>query len=325
MARLVADVGGTYSRIAWLDDSGQSTQPQIYRNCDFTSLEDVIARAQATGDAAGEAIDRMVLALPGPVDDDPIQLTNIDWLVRRDTLRSRFSVADLVIVNDFQAAALGAIAEPHEHLKVLNPATPDEATTLVTGAGTGLGMAWLGQRDRQRLPHSTEGGHMDFAPRSEVQLALYRELADRFEHVSIERILSGAGLVDTHRFFAGPTTITAPAQIVQAATAGDTHAEATINLFVEVFAAHAGNLALAFNPTGGIYLCGGLTAHLADWFDPAAFQSVFSAKGRLSNQVRRIPVFLVTRHGVGIAGAKLVLQNSMGQRHDKQQRTASLI
>jgi len=322
MRRLVADIGGTYSRIAWLDDNGHGTEAQVFRNRDFASLEDVIAQAQAMCNASGEPIDRMVLALPGPAADDPIRLTNIRWLVRRDNLRSRFSVEELIIVNDFQAAALGAVAEPHEHLKVLNPTTPDDATIVVTGAGTGLGMAWLAQRDRWQLPHSTEGGHMDFAPRGEVQLALYRELADRFEHVSVERILSGAGLVDTHRFFAGATPITAPAQIVQAATTGDTHAEAAIHLFIAVMAAYAGNLALAFNPTGGIYLCGGLAAHLADWFDPIAFQSVFSAKGRMSDQVQRIPVFLVTRHGVGLAGAKLIEQNHMRQRHDKQQRTA---
>jgi len=318
MGALVADIGGTYSRIAWLGGDGQGDGKQVFCNSDFASLDDVIAQAQAAVNQSGEPIERMVLALPGPVQDDPIRLTNIHWQVRRDALRARFSVAELVIVNDFQASALGAVAAPDGHLRVLNPTTPDDATIVVAGAGTGLGMAWLAQRDLAQLPRSTEGGHMDFAPKDDVQLALYRKLAKRFEHVSVERILSGAGLVDTHRFFAGSTRITAPAQIVQAATEGDAHAEAAIGLFVAVFAAYVGNLALAFNPTGGIYLCGGLTGHLADWFDPVAFQAAFAAKGRMADQVRRIPVFLVTRPDTGLAGVKLIEQNYMGQRHDKR-------
>ena len=84
-----------------------------------------------------------------------------------------------------------------------------------------------------------------------------------------------------------------------------------------MFAAYAGNLALSFNPTGGIYLCGGLSAHLADWFDPTAFQARFSAKGRMAEMAKQIPVFLVTRHNTGLAGAmRLAIQNT-GQNHEQ--------
>ena len=92
-----------------------------------------------------------------------------------------------------------------------------------------------------------------------------------------------------------------------------------MELFVAVFAAYAGNLALAFNPTGGIYLCGGLTVHLADWFEPAAFAALFSAKGRMAAVVRRIPVFLVMRHDTGLAGAKSMIAKVYRAETNEQQ------
>ena len=305
MMSLAADIGGTFSRLAWLGDGvDRDALEQVFRNADFDSLEAVIEQGAAACGHAGEPIDQMVLAVPGPVHSDPVVLTNINWRLQRDALRSRFQVSRLTIVNDFQAAALGAVSEPYERLKVLNAVTPDEGPVVVAGAGTGLGMAWLPERNFDGLPRATEGGHLDFAPNDTGQLALYRELAARHGHVSYERILSGSGLVDTYRFVAGSGGQAAgPAEIVALAEQADRHAREAIQTFVAVFAAYAGNLALAFNPSGGIYLCGGVTAHLADWFEPAAFMAGFAAKGRMAELVRRIPVFLVTRHDTGLTGA----------------------
>ena len=164
-------------------------------------------------------------------------------------------------------------------------------------------MAWLAQRDQPGLPHATEGGHIDFAPLDARQLALHQELAERYGHVSYERVLSGDGLVDTYRHIGGAGAAAAsPAAIAGRARAGDRHAGDAIALFVAVFAAYAGNLALAFNPLGGIYLCGGLTAHLAEWFDPTSFALDYARKGRMADVVRRVPVYLVQRQGTGLAG-----------------------
>ena len=315
MMSLAADIGGTYSRLAWLDDGTvPAGDPQVFRNAEFGSLEDVISHGLAERGRSAEPIGHMVLALPGPVQADPILLTNIDWQLRRDALQSRFAVTRLTIVNDFQAAALGATAEPIDRLKVLNSAIPDDGAVVIAGAGTGLGMAWMPDRGPGQLPRASEGGHLDFAPNDPVQLRLYRELAGRFGHVSYERIVSGNGLVSTYRFLAGTSAEAAtPAQIVSAAARGDGHATEAVQLFVAVFAAYAGNLALAFNPTGGLYLCGGLAVHLAEWFDPLAFQSAFAAKGRMADMVRRIPVFLVTRHDAGLAGAIMIARHTTGQ------------
>ena len=310
MTSLAADIGGTYSRLAWFGSGATAgASEQSFNNTEFDSLEAVIDRGLSILGRSGKPIDRMVLAVPGPVHDDPIQLTNINWELHREHLKTRFQTSQLKIVNDFQAAALGAVNEPFERLKILNAGVPKGGPVVVAGAGTGLGMAWLPTRDHERLPQATEGGHLDFAPNNAAQFAVYRRLAERYGHVSYERILSGDGLLGRYRDLAGSRAqASSPAAVAAAAKRGDRVAVAAVQQFIDVFAAYAGNLALAFNPSGGIYLCGGLTVHLADWFDPAAFTLAFSAKGRMAEVVRRIPVYLVTRHDVGLAGASRILQ-----------------
>ena len=261
---------------------------------------------------SGQPIAEMVLALPGPVQRDPVELTNIRWRLHREQLSERFQVKSLRIVNDFQAAALGAVNEPYERLKVLNPVTPGDGPVVVAGAGTGLGMAWMANRDQRGLPQATEGGHMDFAPTDDGQLALYRTLAARYGHVSYERLLSGDGLLDIYRHTAGNSAgAESPADVAELAGRSERTAVEAIRLFVTVFAAYAGNLALAFSPSGGIYLCGGLSVHLADWIDPAAFMMTFANKGRMADVVRQVPVYLVTRHDTGLAGAVRIARSRM--------------
>ena len=314
MTSLAADIGGTYSRLAWFGDR-HPTMPteQVFDNSDFASLEAVIEHGQKLLGQGDDAVENMVLAVPGPVHRDPVRLTNINWQFERAALSRRFGVSRLTVVNDFQAAALGAVNEPYERLKVLNAATPDDGPVVVAGAGTGLGMAWLTGRSQRTLPQATEGGHLDFAPTNAEQLALYQMLAERYGHVSYERILSGDGLLDTYRHIAGASAqADTPARIAALAGDGDAHARGAIRCFIEVFAAYAGNLALAFNPGGGIYLCGGLATHLSDWFDPTEFGLAYANKGRMADVVRRIPVYLVTRHDTGLAGSMRIARSAGG-------------
>lgn len=312
MTILAADIGGTYSRLAWLDsDPTRVPVEQHFANAEFDSLEQVIAQGLTRLGPTHARVERMVLALPAPINGDPIRLTNIDWQVQQQVLRERFGVGELILVNDFQAAAIGAIGMPRAHLTCLNEGSDNGGPTVVVGAGTGLGMAWLASREQTALPHPCEGGHMDFAPRGEAQLALYRWLAERFGHVSYERILSGAGLLDCYRHLAGQgANADSPREIAALAAAADDTAVQSVNTFVAIFAAYVGNLALAFNPGGGIYLCGGLTTHLADWFRPRTFMRDCADKGRMSDSVLEIPIFLATTGDAGLAGAIQIAQDA---------------
>lgn len=304
---IAADIGGTNSRVALVDDGGE---PAVYRfaNAGFANLEAVIAAACRRHGRDDSAIAAMVLALPGPVHRDPVRLTNIDWEISRDALGRRFGGARVLLVNDFQAAAVGAMGVPESERLVLNPAPADNGPVVVTGAGTGLGMAWLPHADHDGLPHATEGGHMDFGPGNAREADLYAWLAERYGHVSYERIVSGQGLVDTDHFLRGriDPSLSAP-DVVAAARNADPVARDAVGLFIDVYAAYAGNLALAFQPTGGILLCGGVTTHLAAWFDPERVRRRYTDKGRLRDAVARIPLALVPSHDAGLEGAVRLL------------------
>ncbi|WP_078118358.1 glucokinase [Thiosocius teredinicola] len=309
MISLAADIGGTYSRLAWSETGPHAdVVEQTFDNSDFDTLEGVIDEGLKRY-GSDHAIDNMVLAVPGPVHRDPVELTNINWSISRASLKAHYATERLTIVNDFQAAAMGAISASPDDMTTLNSGSHARGPLVVTGAGTGLGMAWFADSEAPGLPRATEGGHIDFAPNAAKEVEFYRWLAAQFGHVSYERILSGSGLQNTYRFVSGDEGADeSPAQIVALAKQNDSAATQSITTFVRIFAAYAGNLALAFNPTGGIYLCGGLTAHLAKWFTPAIFVDALTAKGRMADVVRRIPIYLVTRPDTGLAGARRIAQ-----------------
>lgn len=248
MTSLAADIGGTYSRLAWMDDDGQPESAlQSFANAGFGSLEDVSAQRLALRGTPGRAIDNIVTAVPGPVHDDPATRTNIDWRIHRAALQHRFKATTLTVVVDFQPAAL------------------------------------------------------------------YERLAARHGHVSYESIGGGQGLVDTYRFLNTDQHLqTSPRDIVETTPQGNDLADEAIRLFVAVFAAFAGNMALAFGPTGGIYLCGGMTSHLANWFEPEMVAARFTDKGRMRDNVKRIPLFLASSHNAGLDGAIQILKRNYG-------------
>lgn len=300
MSRLVADIGATNSRLLWQEDG--PILARSYLNADFPDLYQVISRFLDEVRRAGDTIDRVVLALPAPVESQPVRLTNIDWQVDSAVLQKQFPVQDVILVNDFQAAAIGAIRQagarrlnPHGHER-----HPPRGPAVVTGAGTGLGLAWFADVAQPGLPQATEGGHADFPPQDAQQRELHAWLEARYGHVSAERILSGEGLATLYEFLGG--TRRRPVEVSSAAAAGEARASEAARLFVRIFGAYAGNLALMFNPRGGIYLCGGVVAHLANWFGDD-FLHAFLDKGRMQPFVERIPVHLHADHDLGLQGA----------------------
>lgn len=301
MNLLAADIGGTNSRLAWIAEDG--IHAENYRNADFTDLYQVIERFLQERGGVKARMERMVLALPGPADPECVRLTNIDWQVERARLEERFEVREAILINDFQAAAMGALHAPSR--QVLNPGRDGaaNAAAVVTGVGTGLGLAWCPDVAACELPYATEGGHADFAPSNAGECELHAWLAERYGHVSWERVLSGEGLRDLYRFFSGcADEAPSAAQIDQLATDGDARARKVMDTFVAVLGRYAGNLALQFNPGAGVYLCGGVATHLAKWIT-AGVGTHYLDKGRMREQAARIPAYLIDRHDIGLMGA----------------------
>ncbi len=305
--RLVGDIGGTWSRLAWQEDCSAPVRRARFANRDFGTLDDLLDTALEVLEVPPAAVRGVVLALPAPVPPgaETVHLTNIDWTVRREALARRFGQARIRLLNDFQAAALGVLdSDLRATLQNGRPAT--DRVAVVTGPGTGLGLAWVADARTTSLPHATEGGHSGFAPQGELQRELGQWLGERFDHVSWERVVSGPGLEWIHAFLQDwPQPRESAAGIIRRAREGDPGAGESVSLFLACYAHWIGDLALVFRPGGGIHLTGGMTAHLAHWMD-AEFTRIINDKGRMGSVVEGIAVHRSLVEEPGLEGALLL-------------------
>jgi len=304
---VAADIGGTSCRLTSASlQHGRAPEirhRQRYISGEFPRFDTLLSNYLDDAALGGEAIDLLVLAVPGVIHDQRVRLTNLDWTIDSDELRQRFPVARVILINDFQAAALGVDSLQPAMLRALNAGQPvNDGLRVITGAGTGLGMAyhWPGL-----MPGVTEGGHVDFAPLDGEQDELLRFLRGRYpEHVSYERILSGMGLTNLHAFCAaGTAPATVAEQVTAAAHRGEPSALRALGLFFRILAAYCGNLALMFQPFGGIYIAGGIAPKIAEWLNPEEFIAYYSRKGRMSSLASRVPVYLVLDEDLGLNGS----------------------
>lgn len=320
MKLIAADIGGTKSWLCLCDidlglDSAFSARhakvqyEQIYQSADFSDFSELLTHfLQNAGLHNALALDVMCLALPGVIEQGHARLTNLDWVLDAKKLQDDYNIAKVIFTNDFQAAAMGVLTLEKQDYIVLNPAQSDEkGVTVVTGAGTGLGMAWMIGAENPVQLFATEGGHCDYAPTNDEQIKLLKFLLRQHSHVSYERILSGDGLEQLYTFVnAEVTGVSAhiPAsQVNELANNGDVSAQRAMGLFVEIYAAYIGNLALLYKPRGGIYIAGGVAKHIQPWMQGETFINSYLHKGRMQQLVAKIPVYLVTNNRLGLQGA----------------------
>lgn len=302
---IAADIGGTKSWLATIDAaSGNPAHESQLLNRDYDNFYDLLADFM---ESEKQTVDGLYLALPAPVNTDEVKLTNLHWTVSAAELKSMLGTTQITFINDFQAAALGTTTIPADQLLALNdqPADPT-GIRAVTGAGTGLGVAYMHWQHGHYRPFATEAGHMTFAPVDEEQLGLRDYLATKYGHVSYERVLSGPGIEDLYHYLSrkDSSTETASAKwINEQARAGNQTAQRTMTLFARVFGTFAGNIALTFKPLGGLYITGGVSAKTAYWLQSDDFHEAYARKGRMSGLAMSTPVYLVNNERVGLQGA----------------------
>lgn len=257
------------------------------------------------------------LAVAGPVQGDAdrqtCRLTNLSWQLDSLRLAADLGLPAVRLINDFQAVGYGIEALSADELVTLHHGTAQaQAPRLVLGAGTGLGVALLMPCNGRYEVFPTEAGHMDFGGGDEIQDGLLAFLRAEYGHVSWERIVSGPGLVNIYRYLlardqaadsAGLLQATNPAAAI--AAADDARAAAALALFVGLYGAIAGNLALACLARGGVYLAGGIAAKILPHLQQGGFAHSYTDKGRMSAVVEDIPVHVVTHPQVGLLGALL--------------------
>ncbi|MBE9568534.1 MAG: glucokinase [Proteobacteria bacterium] len=325
---IAADVGGTKTRLVFADSNepGSVLHEARYLSAEFDGFEPMLQSFMQDCVTAGGSVDTLTLALPGLVSDTTARLTNLPWTIEKQKLKDAFGFKYVYFMNDFQASAFGTGQLLDKDILIINPGdvTADSLqkndTRVAVGAGTGLGVAWADDdiRGGQKTvcSHDTEGGHIDFAPTDDTQIELFKFLQQRFGHVSYERILSGDGLVSLYQFCSGKQEQNIDAEWVNKQSEKDAAAGRALSLFVQIYGAYIGNIALLFKPYGGIFITGGIAAKISKKMQSEEFINAYLNKGRMRALVEQIAVYLVTNERVGVLGAMseaIKMQNSKMQ------------
>ena len=315
---LAADVGGTKANLALVEQDGESLRrlrDSEFRTPEFANLVD-LARSFVGPD--GPRIESACLGVPGPVREGKAKGTNLPWSIDAEEVRTALGIPRLVLVNDLLATGHGIGELPADRLAVLQLGRPQpQGAKVLIAAGTGLGEAFLFWDGRRHIPCPSEGGHADFAPREAVEVDLLRHLAERFGHVSAERVVSGPGLQNIFRFLVETGRAAdsprvrermeredASHVISDEALAGTDRACAeALEIFVRAYGAEAGNLALKALATGGVYVGGGIAPKILPKLREGPFLEAFRDKGRLAPLLAEIPVFVILDPKAALYGA----------------------
>lgn len=250
-------------------------------------------------------IDAACFGVPGPVEQNRARLTNLPWQVDAQDIAHCFSIAQVNLINDFAAVAYGIAGLADEDLYVLQKGQPRAlGVKVVTGAGTGLGVATLIFSKDDYVPLASEGGHVDFAPRNKTQGALLDFLLTIYpQHVSYERLLTGSGLSLIYRFVSRGEELQPALITEQALNQTYPHAIHALDLFIDIYGAYAGNLALTLLPQAGMYIAGGIAPKILAALRSGRFMHAFVDKGRYKDLLSRIPVAVIVNEKVGLLGA----------------------
>ncbi|MBO9686409.1 glucokinase [Roseateles chitosanitabidus] len=311
--RLIADIGGTFARFALETAPGEFEHIALLRcaeHPDFhAAVRSYIDRLPRHLHVAHAAI-----AIANPVEGDLVRMTNYHWQFSIEEARQRLGLDTLVVVNDFTALAMALPRLRGSEIRQVGggEARPDSVIGLL-GSGSGLGVSGLIPAGEGWISLGSEGGHTNFAPRDEREIALLRFAWNEYEHVSFERLLSGPGLELMHRAMADylkrpSEALSAPEITARALEAADPVCEETLELFCTLLGTAAANLAVTLGALGGIYIGGGIVPRLGEYFDRSRFRARFEDKGRFSQYVAAIPTFVITAEHATFKGASAILE-----------------
>jgi glucokinase len=320
---LAGDIGGTKTNLGLFEVSGDQLvlrEFRSYKSAESKGLGPLVQRFFSEAGGAG-SVAAACFGIAGPVVHNAVATPNLAWQVQGSELASDLSLPAerLLLLNDLVATAEGIPLLATSELATLQKGVPEpEGNRVLLAAGTGLGMAFLPRVGNRWLPVSSEGGHADFAPRTDEEMALLRFLQKRQDgHVSVERVLSGPGLASIYDFLRDDQGVSPDPAIERrmekedagqvitegALSGGDPLSQWTLGLFVSLYGAAAGNLALLGTAVGGVYLGGGIAPKILAALEEPAFREAFSAKGRFVDYLRRIPIQVILNDRTALLGA----------------------
>jgi len=308
---VVADIGGTNARFALVRGLNQAgsfdlEQQKTYSTSEFPKMEQCLAAY--LGQLQHADVKHVCLAIAGPVMGDSISMTNLAWAWSTSAVQEELGLHRLAVINDFTAQACSLSLLLSDDLQSVKAGTAvSGATKAVLGPGTGLGVAGLLPVADKWFAISGEGGHRSLAPETDEEFAVVKILLAELGHVSLETLLCGSGLLRLYKtlaFVRGEQVICdSPADITNAALAGEVLPLATINMFCAMFGSAAADLALTLGARGGVYIGGGIIPRFGHLFEQSPFIERFNAKGIMSHFVADIPVQLMVHPHPALLGA----------------------
>ncbi|MFG1464124.1 glucokinase [Xanthobacter sp. DSM 24535] len=297
---LLADIGGTSTRIARAGTDGTLFDVRVEANDSYASLEDLFGVYLAN--IGGPRPRVGVFAVAGPVDGDEVKLTNRDWRFSRPALARTLGLDALAVLNDFAALAHGVVGLGADSLVTVGTGKAVAgAPILVCGPGTGLGTALVLPRGESYEVLPGEGGHVRFGAVTSEEARVLAHLVQDLGPVSVEHVLSGAGLVRLHRILAGE--IATSHAIIDAALSGQRNERETCHVFLRLLGRVVGDFTLLTMARGGVYISGGVGAAMAPLFAESPFRAAFEDHPPYQARLAAIPVRVVVHPTPGLAGA----------------------
>lgn len=310
---LAGDIGGTHTRLAFFE-KGKKLVETKFLSQKYSRLEDIVREFLSSHK---QKISRACFGVAGPVRNGKCKTTNLPWTVDALELSENLQIQNVYLLNDLEANAYSIKGLKKEELFVLQKGEKGVGNQALIAAGTGLGEAGLFWDGREHHPFACEGGHCDFAARTEEEFSLFLYLSKKFDHVSYERVVSGPGLYSIFQFLIETKRAPFSSEVKDAMKTQDpakvvsdfgmknrdVACSLALDWFSSLYGAEAGNLALKFLPLGGLYIGGGIAPHILQRLQEGAFLSSFLGKGRFRKILETVPVFVILNDDTALLGA----------------------
>ena len=332
---LAGDIGGTKTilrLVQFSDTVGLKTlYEESFPSGDFPDLVPIVQKFLTTANSSTP--DKACFAIAGPVVENTAKLTNLSWFLDTERLSKELGIERISLINDFASVGYGIFGLTKQDLLTLQVGKYQSAAPMaIIGAGTGLGQGFLIKQGNSYQVFPSEGGHADFAPRNQLEFELLKYILTKYDiqRVSVERVVSGLGIISIYQFLRDRKIATESPAIANAVRTWEQEAgksektvdpgalignaaleksdrlsEQTMQLFIEAYGAEAGNLALKLLPYGGLYIAGGIAPKILPLIQDGSFLTNFTQKGRMGSRLKEIPVYIILNQQVGLIGAAL--------------------
>ena len=317
---LVGDIGGTKTNLGIFIRGKRRPiikHSSSYPSRDFKGLEDIINLFLSENPLK---IKSACFGVAGPVANGRCKTTNFPWDIQALRIKKTFGLKKVKLINDLSAMAASVPYLTKSDIFALNQSRPEKNGNIsLIAPGTGLGQALLVYSGTGYAPVPSEGGHVDFAPGNEIEAGLLKYLWKEYNHVSLERIISGIGIVNIYNYLKSTGKYNEPGWLVEkiksddpakvinkvAFEKGQKLCLETVDIFLSILGAAAGNIALTGLTKGGVYVGGGIPPKMLWRFKEDIFMKAFVNKGRFSGLMEKIPVNIILNSNAALLGAAI--------------------